>query len=249
MTALDPCLKAAEALRRMRALPFAPLDRIAPGTSLIVAPHPDDETLGCGGLIAACCAAGRPPVVVCVTDGAASHPGSLTHPPAKLAALREDELRAACGILGLAPDRIHFLRQPDAQAPQSGAGFDAAVQAIVALSHAHDVTTIFATWPHDPHCDHRAAADMAEAAAATAGARLKFYPVWGWLLPGTERVAVSAIHGARLDVAAALAAKRCAIAAHKSQYTDLIRDSPNGFRLPDALLTVFDQPYEVFLEP
>jgi hypothetical protein len=38
-----------------------------------------------------------------------------------------------------------------------------------------------------------------------------------------------------------------AIAAHASQYSDLIADDPNGFRLPPELLSVIDLPYEVFL--
>jgi hypothetical protein len=42
-------------------------------------------------------------------------------------------------------------------------------------------------------------------------------------------------------------AKRNAVAAHASQYSTLIGDSPNGFRLPPELLSVFERPYEVFL--
>ena len=64
-----------------------------------------------------------------------------------------------------------------------GAGFDAAARAIAALAEIHAVTTIFSTWPHDPHCDHEASAAMAQAAVQISGARLVFYPVWGWLLP------------------------------------------------------------------
>lgn len=233
----------------MNALPFAPLDDIAPGTSLILAPHPDDESLGCGGLIAACCAAGRPPVIVCATDGAASHPGSAIYPPAKLATLRQQEMRAACAILGVPPDRVHFLGLPDSGAPTQGPDVDSAVTRIEALARAHAIATIFAAWPHDPHCDHAAVAEMARQAAPRAGTRLAYYPVWGWLLPPEHALPENAARGHRLYVADALPLKRRAIAAHVSQYGDLIDDSPTGFRLPQALLSVFDRPFEVFLDP
>ena len=49
--------------RAWRQLPPGRLtDIVGDGTCLILAPHPDDESLGCGGLIAACIAAGRPPL-------------------------------------------------------------------------------------------------------------------------------------------------------------------------------------------
>lgn len=48
--------------RAWRQLPPRRLtDIVGDGTCLILAPHPDDDSLGCGGLIAACVAAGRPP--------------------------------------------------------------------------------------------------------------------------------------------------------------------------------------------
>ena len=240
---------AAEILARLVELPLVTLDAIAPGTSLILAPHPDDETLGCGGLIAACCAAGRQPIIVCATDGAASHPGSIKYPPAKLQKLREDEMRAACAILGVPADRVHFLNLPDAHAPTRGPAFDAAAAAIAALANTYGVETIFATWPYDPHCDHEAAAAIARAAVQLSGARLVFYPVWGWLLPPEHALPADTARGHRLNIAAHLPLKRRAIAAHASQYGDLITDSPTGFRLPQALLAVFDRPFEVFLDP
>jgi LmbE family N-acetylglucosaminyl deacetylase len=50
-----------------------------------------------------------------------------------------------------------------------------------------------------------------------------------------------------LDISRWHDVKRRAIAAHASQYSDLITDDPNGFRLPATLLSAFEQPFEVFL--
>jgi LmbE family N-acetylglucosaminyl deacetylase len=58
---------------------------------------------------------------------------------------------------------------------------------------------------------------------------------------------VTQIAGYKLPIATHLEAKRSAVAAHASQYSTLIDDSPEGFRLPPELLSVFERPYEVFL--
>ena len=74
----------------------------APGRDrriVLLAAHPDDETLGAGGLLATAAAAGLHIDVLVASDGAASHPDSPTHTPADLAAIRADELRAAVALL------------------------------------------------------------------------------------------------------------------------------------------------------
>jgi len=242
-------MRAADAKRQLEGFPFASLDAIAPGTSLILAPHADDESLGCGGLIAAACAAARPPLIVCITDGTGSHPGSAAYPAPRLRMLREAELRSAASILGLAADRVHFLGLPDAAAPTSGPVFEAAVRSVAELALAHDVTTLLTTWPHDPHCDHEMAAQLGAEAAFAAGRRHALYPVWGWLLPEEAVLPEGRLSGARLDIEAFLPLKRRAIEAHASQYGGLVTDDPGGFRLPPELLAVFDRPYEVFIDP
>src|ERR1700753_4096951 len=111
--------------RHWQQLPLGRLDDvIGSGTCLILAPHPDDESLGCGGLIAACVEAGRSPLVVVLTDGAGSHPNSRAFSPVRLRARRAQEVRDAVGILGLKENRLVFLDQPDAAAPIDGLGFD-----------------------------------------------------------------------------------------------------------------------------
>ena len=241
-------MHAAEAHAAMRALPPADLDAIDGGrTALVLAPHPDDESLGCGGQIAEACARGRPPLVLVLTDGAGSHPRSRTYPPARLAAVREAEARAAVAALGLPPGRIDFLRLPDTAAPTSGPGFDAAVRAILGRAARAGCGVLLAPWRHDPHCDHEAAHLMAAEAARRGGLSHLAYPVWGWTLPDDTVLPGDAPAGWRLDVARHLPAKRRAIAAHASQHGGLVTDDPTGFRLPPAFLSMFDQPFETYV--
>ena len=87
-------------------------DQAAPGPVLVVAPHPDDETLGCGGLIAQRRSEGRRVVVVVLTDGRGLlvRFGITTDPtPEEVARLRKDETRRAFRILGGDPADLRFL--------------------------------------------------------------------------------------------------------------------------------------------
>lgn len=242
-------MRAGDAHAAMRDLPFRSLEQILAGDlPLILAPHADDESLGCGGLIAACCAAGRTPAVLLLTDGAMSHPNSRTHPASVLRALREREMREATTLLGVPGNRLGFLRLQDAAAPVSGPAFLQAAEAIAAFAQAQGCRLLLAPWRHDPHCDHEAADMMARQAAANGGLRHLAYPVWGWTLPA-DTLLPTGITGCRLDITPHLALKRRAIAAHASQYGGVILDDPEGFSLPPALLEAFAVPWEVLLEP
>jgi LmbE family N-acetylglucosaminyl deacetylase len=235
-------------LRDLDALPFGTLDElIGPGRPLILAPHPDDESLGCGGLIAACSARGRPPCIVVVTDGTGSHPASRTHPPERLRAVREQEARAAAQHLGIEPDTVVFLRLRDTAVPSEGAVFDAAVSVIIGHLRAAMCSVILAPWRHDPHCDHVAADAMARQVARIAGIAHLSYPVWGWTLPPDSLLPDEPLAGWRLDISEQLDAKRAAIVTHRSQYSNLITDDPTGFRLPANLIAIFTRPHEVFV--
>src|SRR5262245_24685447 len=67
-------VRAGNLLRAMLTLPVVTLrDLVGHSPVLVLAPHPDDESLGCGGLIAACQAQGHPVHVLVLTDGAGSH--------------------------------------------------------------------------------------------------------------------------------------------------------------------------------
>lgn len=243
-------LNAGELLEAAHAFAFSTLtERLSSGGLVVIAPHPDDESLGCGGLIAEARAEQRPTRVVIVTDGAGSHPGSASYPEDRLRRLREEEAREAVGALGLDPDRdLIFLRLPDRFAPSAGPDAEYAVDAIVGCINEVGAEALFVTWRHDPHCDHQASYKIARAVQNRVPLlRLYEYSVWGSALPPATPIE-EAFGGFRIRIARQQAKKRRAIAAHRSQTTDLINDDPTAFQLSAEHLAQFDLPYEVFFE-
>jgi LmbE family N-acetylglucosaminyl deacetylase len=222
--------------------PVADLDEVLPGRFLVLAPHPDDESLGCGGIIAEACARGRPPIVAIMTDGAASHPNSRDYPPARLAELRAREVRNALACLGLPAERLVLLNAPDGDVPHAGVAAVALAARLAVLADGCDA--ILTSWRHDPHGDHVSAWTIARDAAAFTGAALWEYPVWGWTLPFGMELPAQAWSCRRLDIAKHLAAKRRAIAAHASQLGGVVTDDPEGFVLARDFLALFDRPFE-----
>jgi LmbE family N-acetylglucosaminyl deacetylase len=81
------------------------------GPVLVIAPHPDDETLGCGGMIATRAAEGRRVVVVVLTDGRALFRRfGVTEPSeADVSAMRKAETLQAVEILGAQRSDVRFL--------------------------------------------------------------------------------------------------------------------------------------------
>ncbi|MGA7804040.1 PIG-L deacetylase family protein [Bradyrhizobium sp.] len=243
-------MTAAEYLDTVRRLPLGTLQDLTAGFPFaVLSPHPDDETLGTGGLISAACAAGQRVDVIVITDGSGSHPRSQAFPRQRLIELRRTEVEAAGSVLGLAPDQLHHLGLPDTQAPMSGPAFDAAVAAIIAACTKSGARSLFATWHGDPHCDHQATAQMAKAVRQRIpDIGLWAYPIWGWHLDPLLQLRDSWPRGLRLDISRHQASKRAAIFAHASQTTDLIDDDPQGFRLTEATLGLFLGPFEYFLK-
>ena len=146
------------------------------GPVLVVAPHPDDEALGCGPLVAELALAGRPPELVVVTDGAASHPGSPTVAPADLVRLRRAESEASAAALGTAPPT--FLDVPDGAVAAHSGGVIAALE--TALRRLGPGATLVGPCSGDGHPDHEAVAAACREAADRTGATLLGYPVWLW---------------------------------------------------------------------
>ncbi|MGC1345662.1 MAG: PIG-L family deacetylase, partial [Methyloceanibacter sp.] len=100
-------MTAGELLDAAHRLPFRTLrEWLGDRPLVILAPHPDDESLACGGLIAEARRVGSRVAVIFVSDGTGSHPNSAAFPPKRLKALREDEAKRACAELGLEPEDL-----------------------------------------------------------------------------------------------------------------------------------------------
>ncbi|MFT4173029.1 MAG: PIG-L family deacetylase [Rhodocyclaceae bacterium] len=203
---------------------------------VIVAPHPDDEVLGMGGLMMQAQARGRAMLLVAVTDGTASHPDSRLWHPARLAAVRPRETLHALRELGVSP-RILRAQLPDGAV---GEHRDALRRMLDAVLRDSDV--VVTTWQHDGHPDHEAVGAVCAAAAHRCGARSVEVPIWG-----CRRLAHHTGRPVHLPLdSALLARKRRAVRAFVSQ---LMRDATTGQApiLPAAAFHYWLRPFEVYL--
>ncbi|WP_198554364.1 PIG-L family deacetylase [Nocardioides alpinus] len=211
---------------------------------VVAGAHPDDETLGAGGLIRTAAAAGWRVEVVTATAGEGSHPHSPTHPPQRLAAARRAELRAAISVL--APEAtVRCLDLPDGGVAAHESDVVAALVRIIGTDG--DDVLLCAPWRGDGHPDHEAVARAAAIAASRTGAQLLEYPVWLWHWGGADDLPWDEAVRLPLD-AATLGVKRDAIAAHASQVRPLSDRTGDEVLLDGDLLAHFDRD-EVFVAP
>lgn len=180
----------------------------------VVAPHPDDETLGFGATASAIRAGGAPVRVITVTDGGAAHPTLPDRGRLALERRRREETRRAARQLGL--DEPTFLGLPDGGVAAAEAELTARLTDILAAGPRG--AWCAATWRGDGHPDHEAVGRAAAAACARTGARLLEFPVWTWhwARPGDPAVPWHALRRCPIDDVLAQR-KREAVASFASQ--------------------------------
>ncbi len=208
---------------------------------VVVAAHPDDESLGAGGLIAAAAAASLSVYVVLLTAGEASPYASPTETRHALATLRLAEMENA--LARLAPDNLlAFLGAPDGAVEEAE---DQVARSLTELLGDAQHTLLVAPWRHDGHRDHDAAGRAAATAARASGARLLEYPLLAWTcrepdeLPWDQMTCLALSEQRRLQ-------KADAIRAHASQVEACgPGDEPP---LPGRVLAHFGTPYEHYVE-
>ncbi|ETW11545.1 LmbE-like protein [Roseivivax marinus] len=208
-------------------------------TLVVVAPHPDDETLGCGALLHEADAAGMQCRVICMTDGSASHPESRRWPRERLADLRRAELESALSLLASHAE-LHWLGYPDCglPTPNEDPSCSRALEALVP-----EGALVLSAWSGDPHIDHQMTADLVSSALHhRRGVRRLAYPIWGRFERGPAPAGMTVV-GSAPEVREI---KRRALGQHASQMTRLIDDDPGGFVMSDDVQAHFVDHPEIF---
>ncbi|GAA3547669.1 hypothetical protein GCM10022222_34090 [Amycolatopsis ultiminotia] len=141
--------------------------------ALVVAAHPDDETLGTSGLLQHLHAAGTEVTLVVATDGDAAFPASDPAERRALGRARRTELARSLAAQGL-DVRPEWLGLPDSDLTAHSGELTEALR-----GYAVDCDLCLMPWPDDPHPDHQAAGRAALAAAPAAAHRWS-YPIWMW---------------------------------------------------------------------
>lgn len=199
--------------------------------TVIVAPHPDDETLGAGGLIAIQRFHAIPVTLLAVTDGEAAYPGV----PELRRTRRREQARAA-KALGVANDAVIRLGFRDSAVTESERALTDRIEACI-----NSDTLLVAPWPGDPHPDHEACGRAAATAASRTGATLISYFFWTW-----HRFRPDCLNGLplrRLALSADASARRArALACHQSQ----LNRSKGQPILPEIFLAPARRPFETF---
>jgi LmbE family N-acetylglucosaminyl deacetylase len=153
-------------------------DAVARRSALVLAPHPDDETLGCGAVILRKIAAGTPVTVVVVADGRHSHRSDYLTPEG-VGALRQAEMVEVGRRLGLPPKSLRQLGFEDRTLTGQE---DELVRVVGDLISELQPDEVYVTGAFEPHPDHSALGRATRRALEQQDAPplLMEYPIWLW---------------------------------------------------------------------
>lgn len=238
-------------------------------SAIVFSPHPDDETLGCGGTILLKRRSGSEVRVVYITDGSRSHVPLIS--PEEIRAIRHEEALEACKALGIDEGLVHFMGCEDGHLEDQGA---VATQRILQVLEEYRPQEVFVTHRDEPSKDHAAANRFVRHAVQLTGRPTIVweYPIWRWnswpwigfakgawrhpwamtkgIWRGWPSLSLLAGCNCGVDVEGVLAEKRAALEMHRSQMArhngdprwDVLGDYNEG-----RFLEMFFQPHEAFL--
>ena len=210
---------------------------------VVLAAHPDDETLGASGLVQRLHEQGAAVSLVVATDGEAAFPDAGQDERAELGRQRRRELAESLRAQGLGTVAVHWLGLPDSGLAEHQ---EQLAQALTELLDGADLCLL--PWPGDPHPDHQIVGEAGLRVAPVSAHRFA-YPVWMWHWYQPSDHAIPRDHAVTHRLSDAQRSRKAAgIAAFASQ----LKPGPRGEEpiLPADMLSHFDRDTEVlFRQP
>ncbi|MEA5505322.1 PIG-L family deacetylase [Halotia wernerae UHCC 0503] len=149
-------------------------------SAMVFSPHQDDETFGCGGMIASKREQGIQVVVVFLTDGQGSG-GSNSNSPNEIVQIRKQEALTALKILGVEPPEIYFLEKTDGKLQKlNGQERIQTIEQVTELIKYYQPEEVYVPHKKDCHQDHEATYELIKTAIILAGITVDLlqYPIW-----------------------------------------------------------------------
>jgi LmbE family N-acetylglucosaminyl deacetylase len=231
-------------------------------SAIVFSPHPDDETLGCGGTIIKKKKAGANVKIIFITDGSLSHPHLIS--AKKMKSIRAKEAVAASRILGVEEKDVFFLEFEDTKLSKKK---NSVIPKVIEILLHEEPDEVFIPYHRDTHPDHIATNETVLSALQNYGKKVIIYeyPIWiwrywPWVYTSLETSGpwinnlISGFYLLRdfqcsIYIADYLDQKCAALVQYKSQMTRLIPD-PNWWTLNDIsngeFLKCFFQDHEIF---
>ncbi|WP_050463979.1 PIG-L deacetylase family protein [Herbaspirillum autotrophicum] len=228
---------------RMAQVPEVGAAQLVPAGSraVVVAPHPDDEVLGCAGLLMALAQAGRDILLIAVSDGEGSHASGSAMSAGLLAQLRPAETIAALGVLELVQVDIMRANIPDSRVAEHRLKLQDLLLAYVQRSD-----TLLASWHLDGHPDHDAVGEVCRDVGRRIGCHVIEVPVWlwHWRQPDDGDIPWHSARKLALDQEQ-VERKAQALQCYRSQLEPDL-STGNAAVLSNEVLAHFLRPYEIY---
>ncbi len=232
---------ASRVIRTALRLRSRPYPRRTASVVLVLAPHPDDESLGCGGTLALLARDRASVHVAFVTDGGGSHPNHPAFAPTQIAARRSAEAFTAAAALGIDRGNVTFLGAEDGTLGRvdEARGREIVAKVSALLSRVAPDTVILPR-RGDGSSEHDAAFALFRRALAGAGLspRVLEFPVWSWWNPTLLLGPLFTCRRIwRVDLRPVQEAKARALACYASQTSPIPPDTTAA--LPPGFVAMF----------
>ncbi|MFH1140579.1 MAG: PIG-L family deacetylase [Chloroflexota bacterium] len=213
----------------------------------VFAPHPDDETLACGGTIIKKQRQGDEVYVVVMTDGRHSHSHSFgiweNPTPQEVADIRREEAKRVTRMLGVEPDRLFLLEFEDTTLQHHVA---LAAERVLQLLRTIAPQEVYYPDSSDSHKDHHATYQAVEQALLKLDVPPTRFRYMVWREEPSPKGVPSSADLRVEDISDVLAEKKAALSQYKSQVTLLYKTQTVPVLRPE-FLEKFVGSQEVFL--